>query len=152
MFIMEITRHFTASIFVVNNSEVLLHKHKKYDLILPVGGHIDRDELPSEAALREVKEETGLDVVLFNSNLLNEIFFENSIELNRGEHLNLHKLGPQHEHIDFVFYASSKSRNLNPQKGESREFYWYSRKDILNSEIISKEVKTYALEALEKLN
>ena len=59
---MEITRHFTATIMVVYNNKMLLHMHKKLGLWLPVGGHIDRDELPEEAALREAKEESGLDV------------------------------------------------------------------------------------------
>jgi len=148
---MEIVRHFTASVYIINNSKVLLHKHKKYDLILPLGGHIDRDELPSEAVIRETMEESGLEIKLYNSNKYKEDYFKNSIELNRGEHLNLHKLGPQHEHIDFVFYANSSSKKLNPKKGESKEFYWYSKEDILTSKIISEEVKIYSLEALEKL-
>src|SRR3989344_1951021 len=33
---------------------------------LSVGGHIEHDEDPSQAAIREVKEEVGLDVKLFD--------------------------------------------------------------------------------------
>ncbi len=55
------------------------------------------------------------------------------------------------KHIDFIFYAKSKSSVLKPQIGESRELYWYSKEDIENSNSINDVVKTYALEALEKL-
>ena len=63
---MEITRHFTSTVLIVYKDRVLLHQHKKFNSLLPVGGHLERDELPEEAALREVKEETGLSVTLYN--------------------------------------------------------------------------------------
>ena len=43
---MEITRHFTATTVIVHKNKVLLHLHKKLGIWIPVGGHIDRDELP----------------------------------------------------------------------------------------------------------
>ena len=51
---------FTASVFIVNGDAVLLGKHEKFHRWLQPGGHIELDEDPNEAALREVKEETGL--------------------------------------------------------------------------------------------
>ena len=39
-------RHFTVSVYVVHHNRVLLHKHKKANILLPVGGHIDLNELP----------------------------------------------------------------------------------------------------------
>jgi ADP-ribose pyrophosphatase YjhB (NUDIX family) len=59
---------FTVGVFVVYKDKVLLRKHDKYNLWLCVGGHIELDEDPNEAALREVKEEVGLDVTLWNGN------------------------------------------------------------------------------------
>ncbi len=59
-------RHFTVSVYVVNNNSILLHKHKKAQILLPVGGHIDLNELPEEAAVREVFEEAGVEVELYN--------------------------------------------------------------------------------------
>lgn len=53
-------RHFTVSGFVVDGDRTLLHWHRKLQIWLPPGGHIDPDEDPVEATLREVLEETGI--------------------------------------------------------------------------------------------
>lgn len=53
-------RHFTATAFVVRGDATLLHWHKRLGQWMPPGGHVEEDELPTEAALREVHEETGL--------------------------------------------------------------------------------------------
>ena len=58
-------RHFTVSGFVVEGDSTLLHWHRKLQLWLPPGGHVDPDEDPLQAVMREVLEETGItaDVV-----------------------------------------------------------------------------------------
>ena len=53
-------RHFTVSGFVVERDSTLLHWHPKLSLWLPPGGHIDPDEDPVQAAIREALEETGI--------------------------------------------------------------------------------------------
>jgi len=55
---------FTVAIFVVHDARVLLILHRKLGKWLPLGGHIELDEDPEIAALREAKEESGLDVEL----------------------------------------------------------------------------------------
>lgn len=52
----------TASGFLVHEGKVLLIKHKKLGYWLAPGGHVEDDELPHQAAEREVWEETGLKV------------------------------------------------------------------------------------------
>lgn len=54
------TRHFTATGFVVNSGSVLLHWHRKVKAWLPPGGHIEDNEDPVQAVLREVWEESGV--------------------------------------------------------------------------------------------
>ena len=44
--------------------KILLHFHRKLGMWLPPGGHIEQGELPDNAAVREVLEETGLEVEL----------------------------------------------------------------------------------------
>ena len=55
---------FTVAIFVVHDAKVLIIHHRKLDKWLPLGGHIELDEDPEQAALREAREESGLDVEL----------------------------------------------------------------------------------------
>ena len=59
---MTITRHFTATGFVVYRGCVALHWHKKVKAWLPPGGHVEPNEDPVQAVAREAQEETGLEV------------------------------------------------------------------------------------------
>lgn len=54
-------RHFTATGIVLHQDTALLVEHVKLGWWMPPGGHIDADEDPVQAVLREVREETGLD-------------------------------------------------------------------------------------------
>lgn len=36
----------TATVYVTNNDKVLLHTHRKYNSLFPVGGHLEEGELP----------------------------------------------------------------------------------------------------------
>jgi 8-oxo-dGTP pyrophosphatase MutT (NUDIX family) len=57
-------RHFTVTAYVIKARKVLLLFHPKYNKWLPPGGHLEPGETPPEGVVREVKEETGLDVEL----------------------------------------------------------------------------------------
>ena len=48
-------------VFSPEHSKVLLVDHKKADLWLPPGGHVEPDEHPRETVLREAKEELGIE-------------------------------------------------------------------------------------------
>ena len=50
---------FTVAIFVVHEEKILIIHHRKLNKWLPLGGHIELDEDPEIAALREAKEESG---------------------------------------------------------------------------------------------
>ena len=65
---MYLNRTLTSSVYIVNNNKVLLHMHKKYNTLFPVGGKMEANEVPHETALREVLEESGLKVELYNDN------------------------------------------------------------------------------------
>jgi 8-oxo-dGTP diphosphatase len=56
------SRHLTASMVVIDpvESRVLLVHHNATGKWVFPGGHVDPDETPAEAALREVLEETGV--------------------------------------------------------------------------------------------
>lgn len=151
----EIIKHFTTSTYIVFEDKVLLHVHKKYDLLLPVGGHIDRDELPADAAKREALEESGLQVEIFNSRKYDNFEdcdnINNEKEINIGEFCNLHYINEFHQHIDFTFFAKAFSDKVKPRVGETKELYWFSREEIISQTKIKTSTKKYALYALDNV-
>lgn len=58
----DLIRHFTATGFVVHDGRIALHWHQKVKAWLPPGGHIEANEDPVEAVVREVIEEAGIEV------------------------------------------------------------------------------------------
>jgi ADP-ribose pyrophosphatase YjhB (NUDIX family) len=60
-------RHFTATGFVVDGSRTLLHWHKRLQQWMPPGGHIEPDEDPVQAVLREIQEETRLATAVIST-------------------------------------------------------------------------------------
>jgi 8-oxo-dGTP pyrophosphatase MutT (NUDIX family) len=94
---------------------------------LPTGGHIDRDELPHEAALREVREETGLEVDLRAS--VGELESRTARSIPRPQHflledINVHDGQVGHQHVDFVYYAAADTRDIDPAPGEAPADAW----------------------------
>jgi 8-oxo-dGTP pyrophosphatase MutT (NUDIX family) len=53
-------RAFSVAVFARNAGAVLLVHHRRLGTWLPVGGELEADETPLEAARRELLEETGL--------------------------------------------------------------------------------------------
>ena len=52
----------TVGTCIINEDKILFVSHTKLNLWLFPGGHIEANETPDQAALREAMEETGLDV------------------------------------------------------------------------------------------
>jgi 8-oxo-dGTP pyrophosphatase MutT (NUDIX family) len=101
------TRDFTVAVFVVWKRSVLLHHHQKLGRWLPPGGHIEPNELPDEAALREVHEETGIIATLMGEQL-NEVDLPGQPrQLCRPAGVQLAAISPGHEHIDLVYFATA---------------------------------------------
>lgn len=146
---MYLGRTLTASVYVVYKNKVLLHRHKKYNTLFPLGGHMEKDEVPHETAIREVREESGLDVILYNEDKYLEL--GRVKQLHKPMHVLLENIGHEVENIDFIYFATSNCDILKPIIGESKEFHWLSKEDIENSNQIKPHVKQMALEALNKL-
>ncbi len=132
---METTRHFTATVYVVSDGAVALHEHDRLGKWLPPGGHVERDELPHEAALREVEEELGLAVDLIADR--DDIGSDTVDPLPQPAHFHLADVnvtpeGVGHQHIDFVFYAAADGRAIDPAAGEqpAADWEWLTPADL----------------------
>lgn len=144
---------FTVDVFIVYNNKVLLRKHDKYNQWYAVGGHIELHEDPNQAALREVKEEVGLDIILDNSLRPNISQVSGEKELIPPYYLNQHKTIGNHDHISFVYFATANTDRI--QQGEreiSEDCHWFSREEIEQSPELQPRIKYYALQALAKLS
>lgn len=126
---MTFERHFTATGFVVQDGATLLHWHAKLRAWMPPGGHVMPNEDPVEAVLREVEEETGLQV---------EIVPVRSIEWGLShptlvsppltimvEDIDDPVDGPHH-HIDFIYVC----RPMAPVGDAPDGWRWVTRDDL----------------------
>ena len=147
---MNLDKTLTSSVYVVHEGKVLLHIHKKYKKLFPLGGHMEVNELPHETAIREVLEESGLSIKLYNPDRKLEL--GRVIQLHKPMHILLENVGHVVENIDFIYFAIAVNDKLNPAIGESKEFYWFSKKDIENSDQINPHVKQMALDALNTIH
>jgi ADP-ribose pyrophosphatase YjhB (NUDIX family) len=144
---------FTIEVYVVYQNKVLLRKHDKYGIWLSVGGHIELDEDSNQAAVREVKEEVGLDVQLFHDGGYSLDKTSDYQELIPPQYMNLHRINEKHEHVCLVYFAKATTDELTLSEEEkSEECAWLTKEDILSSKYdLRPHVKMYALSALEKL-
>jgi 8-oxo-dGTP pyrophosphatase MutT (NUDIX family) len=55
-----VRRAFSVAIYVRRGREVLVIEHRRLKTWLPIGGELEPGETPLEAAVRELREETGI--------------------------------------------------------------------------------------------
>lgn len=146
----EITRDFTVATFVLHDGKVLLLWHRKLSMWLPPGGHIDPNELPDEAAVREVKEETGLDVVLLSQPSMPPM--PGPLQLARPEGIQLEDISPGHQHIDLIYFARpADPAAVKPvANDEVDQLGWYARGDLDRIDL-TEEVRAWVERALERV-
>lgn len=146
---------YTASVYVVHEDAVLLRMHEKYGKWLPPGGHIELHEDPNTAALREVKEETGLEVQLAGSIPNTTEGTHTFINLIPPVYMNMHqiKTDSAHQHCDHIYFAIATTRTLTPHEDEaSVEMRWFTKQELEDPTYeLWPSVQFYAQEALKML-
>lgn len=146
---------FTVEVFIVYKNKVLLRKHEKYDIWLSVGGHIELDENPIQAAIREVREEVGLEVEIVGG----KKGIGDGSPKNKGyqdlippKYLGIHPANHTHKHIVLVYFAVSKTdKILDPTDNkEIAETRWVTKEELKKMNLVP-NVLFYAEEALKEL-
>lgn len=137
---------FTVSVYVVHKDKVLIRKHEKYHRWLAVGGHIELDEDANTAAIREVKEEVGLDITLISPPHTSTLTtFEHSDgykELVPPMLMNIHDIDAVHKHHDLTYAATSGSDVVIPEN-EDDEWLWLTETELLAHPEVSDRIKSY---------
>lgn len=138
----------TGFIFNQENKMLLIH-HKKLDKWLPPGGHIEKDETPDEALLREIEEETGLRVKILNFSPM-ETLGKTKEHLAIPFNINVHSVG-DHDHCTFNYLCKATSSEITPKKDEILDYKWVSQSE-LSDESILKEIQQISQKAFSSLN
>lgn len=106
--------HVTGSAIVLDGTgRVLLHRHKRLGIWLQPGGHLEDGEGPWDAAIRETREETGIE----------------ALHVGTGPcliHVDVHQ-GPRgHVHLDLRYLLRADGgAPFAPAPGESRAVDWF---------------------------
>lgn len=112
-------QHFCVTVHIVKDNQILLIDHKKLEKWLPAGGHIENNESPEDAARREVREETGL-----------EIDFVAKDELTTAWGVQNNVIKEDHIHYDVIYFAKPKSGDMRLDESETNGIQWYSLDEI----------------------
>lgn len=107
---------------------MLLLLHSGKGLWLPPGGHVEPDEEPAAAAVREVWEETGLRVEITSAPAPPG----EPHALPRPEAVLRVEVEPEHIHLDLVYFARpapGAPLELRPNE-EASALYWWSASDL----------------------
>ena len=142
---------FVVSAFIVYENKILLIDHKKLNLWLPVGGHIELDEDPEMALWREIEEESGLDkesleILTTKPTIADPIV----MPLYTPNYLDVHQIYDDHKHIAFIYFFRSKTDRVMLAQEEHHEIKWFSLEEIEDTEFNTVEaIKFYCREAVK---
>jgi len=107
-----------ALIFNPEGELLLLKSHKwKHKYVVP-GGHVELGETLEEALVREIKEETGLDVHDIELVLFQEFIYDDAFWKKR--------------HFIFFDYACKSDTKEVRLNSEAQEYVWIAPEDALN--------------------
>jgi 8-oxo-dGTP pyrophosphatase MutT (NUDIX family) len=141
--------HFTSEVFIVHGGKLLLRMHPKLKIWCSIGGHIDAGEDPNEAALREVREEVGLNVTLWNGGKRFNVDEKTFRNITPPVALNRHITANGHEHVTFVFFATSDTDAVVPEHPDD-EWRWVSREELSTMDLLP-NILEYSEAALEDI-
>jgi 8-oxo-dGTP diphosphatase len=127
-----VDRHFTATGIILHNGRTLLIEHAKIGWWLPPGGHLEPNEDPVQAVLREVAEETGLECALlaeqrFAHEAVQELPVPFTILIE-----DVLENGATVQHVDFIYVLRpvSDPDAVVPQVGEVNDWRWAAIEDL----------------------
>ena len=137
-------RHFTVTGFLSHEGRTALHWHR-LQTWLPPGGHIEADEDPIEAVLREVLEETGMRSEVLNAEA--RFPYELPQQLAPPVTVGVYNLRngdrgvrEAHQHIDFVYFTRPVAgQAMVLPDGDGHEWRWVSEAELAPEAVLSHE-------------
>ncbi len=142
---------FTVTPIIIHpdKDKVLLVYHPRYKQWLSIGGHVELDEDPDEALLREIKEESGLEVEVLSDKP--DISAPTHKPLWRPRFIDIHEANPPHRHVGLVYFCLAKSKDFSiSDEHEQMKWFTISEMEKLDSDI-SDVMIYYAETALKEV-
>jgi 8-oxo-dGTP pyrophosphatase MutT (NUDIX family) len=135
--------HVTASLLIIHrpSRRILLHHHRRLERWLQMGGHLDAEETLGAAALREGREESGLQDLRLLSGEIFDVDVH-PIPAAKGE--------PDHFHYDVRYVAETLQPDaIAMDDAESRELAWVDFDRAI--ELMNEEASTRAITKIRRL-
>jgi 8-oxo-dGTP pyrophosphatase MutT (NUDIX family) len=141
---------FTVAIFVVEHGKVLMILHRNLGKWLPLGGHIELDEEPECAAVREAREESGLEVELIGERPPTSGPGVRALIAPRF--MDIHRINDTHEHIGLIYFARPRGGDVRLAEEEHHDIRWCTAEELDQlTPALSSSVKWYCLKALDEV-
>ena len=123
--------HITSSAWLVNKerTKVLFAYHKQYNAWAWTGGHNDGEEDCLKTAIREAKEETGIqNVIPVSENIFSIEILTVSGHIKKGKYVSAH----QHINITFLL-ETSEEEELKIKEDENTGVKWFNIDELLEN-------------------
>jgi 8-oxo-dGTP pyrophosphatase MutT (NUDIX family) len=142
---------FTVVVFVIRDGKILLVHHRGLNKWLPLGGHVELDEDPEQAALREAREESGLDVELLGERPPTSEFGTRALIAPRF--MDIHRITDTHNHIGMMYWARPLQGSVTLAGQEHYDIRWCASAELDGLRpAMSNAVKWYCRKALEEIS
>ena len=127
-------KQFTATVYIIDEGKVLLLFHPKLQKWLPPGGHLEKNELPTDCAIREAFEETGLEIELIKDEHIwvsqwNASSFERPW-LCLLENIPPHNSQAAHQHVDFIYLGRPIGGSIGEEHRKQHEIRWFTHDEV----------------------
>lgn len=153
-------KHMTVTGYTANyaHTKLLLTHHRILNKWLPPGGHVEADESPDEAVLREVFEETGLSKSVHFAHIGLDLMLQDVTDVQIPAPISMaYQIVPkskkdiEHIHIDMAYaLEASELEPITSNLLESHDVQWIALEEIIDGTFdVFDSVKGYAISLME---
>ncbi|MCC7574047.1 NUDIX hydrolase [Candidatus Woesearchaeota archaeon] len=129
----------TTNAFIFHKNKLLLILHKKANIWMHPGGHVEENETITKAIHREIKEETNLDIKILNKEK----------EPDKPFMIWTHK--KNNEEIQRIEYIAEPTnpKEIKIQEEEILNYKWITKKELQEIKTIPR-IKELAIKSFEE--